>query len=257
MKRVASIILLILAILWVDYYPSESQQEITSEGDSVTSWQTALDDALRCIKMTPNDLRFRNDYVDVDSFRLKVIDSFMHKPLDVILFNNSIRQDWNKATLSSGLDLVPSLSAYLEAESIHDLSSNLRTEDFAIDLEDNRFLKKYSQVRKKLSSPLKNSLCYLFEGLYLADSLTSEAIIDLTDEEVDSVKNDFPVILLEDVNDEFKSPEELDQQAKYEEELAKKMIPFLEKIDREKIYEAGIRLSSVTKIVLSILKDYM
>ncbi|MCK4224130.1 MAG: hypothetical protein KAX39_03050 [candidate division Zixibacteria bacterium] len=207
--------------------------------------------------MTPNDLKFRNDYVDVDSFRLKLVDSFMHKPLDVVLFNNSISQDFNKAILSSTLDLIPSLLTYLEAESIHDLSPNPRTKDFTIDLEDNRFLRHYSKASRNLPVALRNSLCYLFEGLYLADSLTSEAFIDLTNEEKDFIKNNFPVIILEDVSDEFKTPEELDQEIKYEEELAKEMIPYLEKIKREKIYEAGIALSSATKTTLSLLKDYL
>ena len=109
MKKVTSIVLLVLAIFSVNYSPSESQQEIILESDSTASWKSALDDALRCIKMTPSDLKFRNDYVDVDSFRLKLIDFFMHKPLDVVLFNNYISQDFTKAILSSELDLIPSL----------------------------------------------------------------------------------------------------------------------------------------------------
>ena len=257
MKKVISIVLLVLAIFLGNYSPSESQQEIILESDSTAPWKSALDDALRCIKMTPGDLKFRKDYVDVDSFRLKLIDFFMHKPLDVIFFNNSIGEDWDKTILSSELDLIPSLSAYLQAESIKDLPLNQQTEGFTVDLDDNRFLKNYSKELKKLPSPLKNSLCYLFEGLALADSLTSEAFIDLTNEERDFIKNNFPVITLEDVSDEFKTPEEIDEQSQYEEELAKEMIPYLEKIKREKIYEAGIRLSSATKTALSILKDYL
>lgn len=257
MKKVISIILLFLTIFLANYSPSGSQQEITLENDSISSWQTTLDDALRCIKMTPKDLKFRNDYVDVDSFRLKLIDSFMHKPLDVVFFNNSIRQDWNEAILSSELDLIPFFSTYLQAESIHDLSSNRQTRDFTIDPENNRFLRHYSKASKNLPLALRNSLCYLLEGLYLADSLSKEAFVDLTTEERDFIKINFPVILLEDVTDEFKTPEELDKESKYEEELAKGMIPYLEKIKREKIYEAGIALSSATKTALSILKDYL
>jgi hypothetical protein len=257
MKKGISVILLVLAILLGNYSSSESQQEIILESDSTTSWQSALDDALRCIKMTPKDLKFRNDYVDVDSFRLKLIDSFMHKPLDVVLFNNYISQDFTKAILSSELDLIPSFSTYLQAETINDLPSSPQTKDFTIDLEDNRFLKNYSKELKKLPSPVKNSLCYLFEGLALADSLTSEAFVDLTAEERDFIQENFPVILLEDVSDEFKTPEEIDKQSEYEEELAREMIPYLEKIKREKIYGAGIRLSSATKAALSVLKDYL
>jgi len=257
MKKVISISFLLLVVFSVNYSPSKSQERLASENDSITSWQSTLDDALRCMKMTKNDLRFRNDYVDVDSFRLKLVDSFMHQPLDLFLFNNSISQNINKALLGSEFDLIPSLSAYLQANSIKDLPSNVEIEDFKIDTSNNRFMQDYPNASKNLPFALKNSLCYLFEGLYLADSLSKEAFIDLTDEEKDFIKNNFPVIILEDVNDEFKTPEELDQESKYEEELVKKMIPYLAKIKRNKIYEAGIALSSATKATLSILKDYL
>ena len=257
MKKIISIILLVLSILLVNYSRSFSQQELTLGSEPTASWQTTLDDALKCIKMTPNDLTFRDDYVDVDSFRLKLIDSFMHKPLDVILFNNSISQDFKQATLSSELDLIPSFAAYLQAKSIEDLLSNREARDFGTDPEANRFLMHYSKASKDLPFALRNSLCYLFEGLYLADSLSREAFVDLSDEERNFIKNNFPVILLENVSDEFKTPEELDQEMKYEESLAKSMIPYLEKIKREKIHEAGIRLSLAAKASLSIIKDYL
>jgi hypothetical protein len=257
MKKVISIFFLLLVVSSVNYSPSKSQEKLTSESDSITSWQNTLDEALRCMKMTKNDLRFRNDYVDVDSFRLKLVDSFMHQPLDLFLFNNSISQNINKAILSSGLDLIPSLSAYLQANSIDDLPSKVAMEDFRIDTSNNKFMRNYTKVSKDLPFALKSSLCYLFEGLYLADSLSKEAFVDLTYEEKDFIKSNFPVIILEDVSDEFKTPEELDQQSKYEEELVKKMIPYLVKIKREKIYEAGVKLSSATKASLSILKGYL
>ena len=257
MKKVISIVYLFLAVFLVNYSPSKSQERLASEIDSIASWQNTLDDALRCIKMTKNDLGFRNDYVDVDSFRLKLIDSFMHQPLELFLFNNSISQNTNKAMGGSGFDLIPFLSAYLQAQSINDLPQNPQAKDFTLDLEYNRFLKHYGKTTKNLPSALKNSLVYLFEGLYLADSLSKGAFVDLTYEEKNFIKSNFPVIILEDVNDEFKSPEELDQQSKYEENLAKKMIPCLAKIKKEKILEAGIVLSSATKPALSTLKDYL
>jgi hypothetical protein len=257
MKKAISTTLLVLAIFLGNSSPSWSQREISLESDSTAPWQNTLDDALRCIKMTKSDLGFRNDYVDVDSFRLKIIDSFMHQPLDLLFFNSSISQNTNKAFLTSELDLIPSLSLYLQANSINDLSSNMAIKAFEIDTLNNEFMKHYSRVSKSLPPALKNSISYLFEGLYQADSLSKEAFVDLTPEEKDFIKNNFPVIILEDVTDEFKTPEELDQQSKYEEELTKKMIPYLAKIKREKIYEAGTALSSATKASLSILKDYL
>jgi hypothetical protein len=256
-KKVISIILLILVIFLGNYSLSVSQQATTSEGDSTASWETMLGDALRCIKMAPEDLTFRSDYVDVDSFRLKLVDSFMHRPLDIVSFNNSIRRDFNEAVLSSELDLIPLFSRYFQAESIKDLSLERQTEDFTLVPDENRFLANYGEKLRELPSSWRNSLCYLFEGLYLADSLTWEAFADLSVEERDFLKDNFPVIALEDVNDEFKTPEEIERQGEHEEELTKQMVPYLEKINRERIHEAGIGLSSATKAALSILKDYL
>ena len=48
------------------------------------SWENVLDDALKGIKMRPEDLHFRTDYTDSDSFRLTIVDQLMEHPMESI-----------------------------------------------------------------------------------------------------------------------------------------------------------------------------
>jgi hypothetical protein len=126
-----------------------------------------------------------------------------------------------------------------------------------LNTEDNQFVREYAKALKKLPSPLRNSLTYLHLGKIAADTKSGEAFAELSDEEQAFLKINFPTILLEDVNDEFKSPEELDEEANNEEELAKKMIPYLAKVNLEKIIQASEELAFATQASITLLTDYL
>jgi len=248
----------ILAILFAFDPRVCSEETLDSLVTLKTDFDEVFTDALRCIKMTPEDLRFRDDYVDVDSFRLELIDKLMRKPMETTSFNSQTLSDWNDATPEARRFSLPSMfSLYLEmrGKPASPLGNRLSYQD--VDLKNNQFIREHAKRLKKLPEPLKNTLAYLFLGKKAADSKTKEAFAGLTDEEKVFLKNNFPIILLEDVNDEFKSPEELDKEADYEEELAKKMIPYLAKIDLEKIRQAGEELAFATRACFPILKDYL
>ncbi len=252
------LIVFILSLLFIlsPWAPSEEASDslLTLKSD----FDEVFADALRCIKMTPEDLRFRDDYVDVDSFRLELIDKLMRKPLNVTSFNSQVLSQWTEATLEERRFSLPSVfSPYLKmrGKPTSPLGDNLACQD--LDLENNQFIREYAKTLKKLPQPLRNSLAYLFLGKKAADSKTLEAFAELTDEEITLLRSNFPLILLEDVNDEFKSPEELDKETDYEEKLAKEMIPYLAKIDLEKILWAGEELAFATQACLPLLKDYV
>ena len=252
------------SILWILYLlvgfgPRSHSQELS---DSLLTPKPDFDevfaDALRCIKMTPEDLRFRDDYVDVDSFRLELIDQLMRKPMNITSFNSQILSGWSDVTPEGRrLSFLSVFSPYLKmrGKPTSPLGDKLACQD--LDLENNQFVRKYAKSLKKLPQPLKKSLACLFLGKKAADSKTLEAFAKLTDKEKAFLKNNFPIILSEDVSDEFKSPEELDKESDSEEELAKKMIPFLAKIDLEKILRAGEELAFATQLCLPLLKDYL
>ncbi|MGB2990247.1 MAG: hypothetical protein WBC98_09840, partial [Candidatus Zixiibacteriota bacterium] len=125
-----------------------------------------------------------------------------------------------------------------------------------VDMENNEFVKEHARALKKLPPPLRDALTFLVQGKRTADAKTQEAVSELTDDELDFVKKNFPLILLEDVNDEFKTPEELDKLADREEVLAREMIPYLARIDLDKIMWAGQEFASATRLCVRVLRDY-
>jgi hypothetical protein len=125
-----------------------------------------------------------------------------------------------------------------------------------MDLENNEFIREYGKAVKKLPEPLRRSLSYLFLGASAADLKILQAFAELSADEKAFVKANLPIILLEDVEDEFKTPEELDKLGDYEEGLAKEMIPYLSKIKVSKIVEAGDELCTAVQICVPLLEEF-
>ena len=79
--------LLIFFLILIFSSSSLSAQSSQSANQGEIERDKALNEALRCIKMTKDDLRLRSDYVEKDSFRLKVIDYLMASPLTTLSFS--------------------------------------------------------------------------------------------------------------------------------------------------------------------------
>ena len=257
MKKAFLVILIFCA--FTRFYPSaRSEESPDSLSQAKSSFEKSLTDALRCIKMTPDDLRFRDDYVDVDSFRLELIDRLMRQPLQTASFNSQVLAGWNVVRPEKRIfSLVSMLSTYLTTRRNRIVSFGTKTAGVGLDLRGNRFVREYGKAAQKLPQPLRNSLSYLFLGIEVADSRTREAFARLSADEKIFIKENLPLILEEDVNDEFKTPEQLDKEGDYEEQLAKDMLPYLAKVDLEKIIRAGEVLALATDICIPLLRDYL
>ena len=223
----------------------------------VLQMDEVLADALRCIKMTPHDLIFRDDYVDVDSFRLELIDKLMRHPLNIVSFNSELRSDWMKATPKERRFSLPFTSLkYLKPKKKTAFWGWVKSGPSKFPWINNYFDQRYGRFVKKLPSPMITTLSFLFTGIETTNSITQEAFVDLKLDERTCLRDSFPIILLEDVKDEFKTPEELDAQSDYEEKLTKRMIPYLAKVDAGKLFRAGGRLAQDVQNGLTILQEY-
>jgi hypothetical protein len=206
--------------------------------------------------MTPDDLRFRDDYVDVDSFRLELIDRLMRQPMQTTSFNAQVISDWSDATPKERRFSLPSiLSRHLRMRGEPVSSSIPVTAPENAAHEELKFQSELDRALKKLPPPLRNAMTFLALGKRTADAKSREALSELTDDELNFVRTNFPLILLEDVNDEFKTPEELDELADQEEELAKEMIPYLAKVDLRGILRAGEEFALATQAAVSLLNQ--
>ncbi|UCB52117.1 MAG: hypothetical protein JSV10_09040 [Candidatus Zixiibacteriota bacterium] len=236
------------------FYPSARSGEPSDTlSQAKPGFEESLTDALRCIKMTPDDLRFRDDYVDVDSFRLELIDSLMREPLQTASFNAQVLSDLLAFEPEYRRLFLPfRLSRHLKMRGKP--GSEWHRE---IILGVDEFVGGAAGAFKKLHPRLNGAVNSLVMAKRTADERTREAVSGLTDEELDFVKANFPRVLLEDVNDEFKTPEELDKEADLEEELAKEMVPYLAKIDLREILWAGDDLFPVAELHIRSLKEYL
>jgi hypothetical protein len=257
MRRRFSIVLVICIVLALGYFV-QSEEVSDSLSYSKPDFDEVFSDALRCIKMTPEDLVFRDDYVDVDSFRLVLIDQLMRKPMETAAFNTRLLAEWNAAQPEERrFSLISKLSGHLSARGKPVASIEDREVVQRLNLEDNQFVREYKKKLKKLPPTLKNSLTYLFVAMQAADMKTEEAFARLSNEERAFIKGNWPMILEEDVDDEFKTPEQLDEEGDVEEQRAKDMLPQLAKVDLEKIIQAGEELASATKACIHLLRHYL
>jgi hypothetical protein len=255
MKKAFPVIfaLVILIILHTSSFSEERSDTLAPTGSPL---EETLTEALRCIKMTPQDLTFRDDYVDVDSFRLELIDKLMCHPLDVVSFNSNLRSDWMKATPQERRFSLPYTSLkYLKPRNKTAYWGWIKPGPSKFPWINSYFDQRYDRSIKKLPLPLMNTLTCLFAGITTTNSITQKVFANLKLEESACLRDSFPIILLEDMNDEFKTPEELDAQSDYEEKLTKKMIPYLAKIDAGKLVRAGGMLAQVVQNCLPMLQE--
>lgn len=255
--------LLIFFVIFLAVFNSIPAQEKKTALDSDSIRSLALDEALKCIKMTQKDLTLRKDYVDIDSFRLEIINQMMINPMQSLDYSQKI---------SSRLFSTISLKDLIFTSS-SEMGCKIKREKFKIQKGDikkallllldkkekelNKSEKKSISQAQRLPKELRESLAILLEGMVKSRKRMCQAMKDLSKEEIDSLKNYMPMMLEEDVEDEFKSAEELDTEQKYEEKLLEEMTHILEKIKRDEISQAGGDMAHSLDQAKEILYDLM
>jgi hypothetical protein len=241
--------LLITVILFLVSFGSIGAQEPVVNSDSIRS--LALDEALKCIKMTQKDLTLRKDYVDIDSFRLEIINHLMINPMQSLNYSQKISSqllssvNFRDLIFISGSEMGfriknEKLKIQNEKQNVEEMMLRFLNKDKK---SLNRSEKKCISQAQRLPKKLRESLAILLWGMTESKRKIAQAINDLSQEEIDSLIEYMPLMLEEDVEDEFKSAEELDEEQKYEEKLLEDMRPILEKIKREKIFQAGMDMA--------------
>jgi hypothetical protein len=241
-----------------------AQEEQTAlDSDSIRS--LALDEALKCIKMTQKDLTLRKDYVDIDSFRLEIINQLMINPLQSLTHSQKL-----SSQLLSSVSLKDLLSSSGSEMGYNIQKENLKIQEEKINIKEallllldkeekelNKSEKKGISQAQRLPKELRGPLAILLKGMIESRNRISQAMKDLSHPEIDSLKKYMPTMLEEDIEDEFKSAEELDREQKYEEKLLEEMTPILEKIRKDKIFQAGMDMAQSLDKAKKILYELM
>jgi len=177
------------------YHPQAPQASVNP--DSLLT--AGMDEVLSYLLLTREDFRFRGDYMDKDSFRLKIVDSLMRRPL---LMGDFVREcadrcDSIHQAPDRVLQFIASVAGTQYETAILSGSAISRPESWRDAL---------SSLDRNLQLMADASDRYLSEGM--------------SPEEVAAVVSGYKDLLLEDVADKEKSAEELDSLTRAEEQFA-------------------------------------
>jgi hypothetical protein len=253
LKRICPLLLFSLVL--------SSQYAFSQEGEI----NSAVTEALKCIKMTPRDLSFRKDYSEVDPFRLKVVDRLMRSPLDMLPYCRELSSSLRESPDGAGMIRIAagelSFASDRERETAATMSMNRLSDDpdelasFLFEEErGNRFWerkrKDFKKDLKRLPPELKESLVTILEGVRLLRAASQANFEKLTQTEYDSLRYGMALLLSEDEFDEFKTVEELDSLEKLGEEWAEKVIHLAEKLRSAKAFDHA--LAGIERIEIGI-----
>ncbi|KPL04628.1 MAG: hypothetical protein AMJ90_00225 [candidate division Zixibacteria bacterium SM23_73_2] len=240
--------------------PEAETVDFSLDADSLRSY--ALDQALKCINMNQSDLVLRADYLDIDSFRLDIINHLMQNPLSTTEYSESLGAELlsYQSSLTSLLNHhIASLGYHFDSETVKVQPMELEDAILAfLEKTESKLSKDQKEAFKKakyLPRDLRRTLALILSAMIDARKELASALEYLSKEELEFLKENFPILLQDDVEDEFKSAEQLDFEEKYEEEISREMIPTLKKVKLEKILNAGMILSGATQRAFALVKD--
>ena len=156
-----------------------------------------LDKALTGIKMTPADLQQRGDYVEKDEYRLPLIDSLMQSPLTMLDISEQLLQGQ-----------LPKYSDY----------AGFGLKKYFLTGNPREVVRKYTN-EWGIDGITMYRLAYFLKGV---EQMKSHELYQAKHKPLlDSLIYGYTLLLEEDVNDEFRTVEELDSLGNYEEEWTK------------------------------------
>ncbi len=158
-----------------------------------------LNEALIAIKLTPEDLAQRDDYLEKDEYRLQLIDSVMHAPLTML--------DISEELLEGKL---PQYSDYI----------GYKLKDFFLTGNPRDVVRKYTR-KSGIDGITMYRLAYFMAG---TEHMTTHQLYgNIHSSLLDSLIYGFTLLLEEDTLDEFRTVEQLDSIGAYEEEWTKQL----------------------------------
>jgi hypothetical protein len=206
-----------------------SAQDSTRSAAPLPPEQVGLNHLMEYLNLTPDDITYRSDYTEPDSFRLKIVADLMRKPLDMVEYSKEIRRAfaWQQPEILAGM-----------------LFQDLQGE--------------YQTKRGKAYPPTADDLLahydLYYSNFYMNQVLsraanyvhviiprsTESALAGLNAEERAFLRNEFKELLVRHEEEEFLSVEGLDSLEKVEEKYCDTLVTFGASINTDPILAAGI-----------------
>ena len=257
--------LITIAILSLGQTAAPAQD---AEGDSLSpaqmrqqKFEGAFSDALEAIALMPTDISFRNDYTEIDSFRLWIVDELMADPMRVpayceSLADESFESDIAMLTLQLAGELdverLDGASGWREPYSRSWLDGMIRS----IPRQDKE--EKFPGIAEQagvLEDGLKEAILTLALGVSEARR-SQRAVFDSIDSrEMEFLRETIELMQLEDEFDPTIPIQEKEEKTKHEEEVAKKLLQIAPKVQMDLVPPAAAYLSVAYQLASESIRN--
>lgn len=181
------------------------------------------------LSLTPEDISFRPDYTEPDSFRLQLVSDLMEKPLGMLNYSEQLKKSYVSGQ--------PELTISYLFDDIKKVNQQRRNRAYKAD--GNEMVQPYSlyYTDPAFNQLLKRAAVYLD---VIIPKSTDKSLALLSQAEKKFLLNEFKELLVMRVEDEFLSVEQIDSLDNLEEEYIERFVKFGYKIDKDPIVDAGI-----------------
>ncbi|MCM2271561.1 MAG: hypothetical protein NDJ18_03275 [candidate division Zixibacteria bacterium] len=191
--------------------------------------QIGMAHLMEYLNLTTDDITYRSDYTEPDSFRLKIVADLMRRPLDMINYTKEIRTRY-----SAGQPEILAGMLFQDLQGEYQTKRGNAYPPSADDLQAHYDLY-YSNLY--MNQVLSRAANYI--NVIIPRS-TESALAGLTAKQRAFLRNEFKELLVTHEEEEFLSVEGLDSLEKVEEKYTDTLVTFGARINTDPILAAGI-----------------
>ena len=222
----------------------EAGQGEVGSTDSLSPEMAGLSDLTDYLDLTPNDISFRSDYTEPDSFRLKVVADLMNRPIKMIDYADQLRGSHAKGQ--------PEILAEILFNDLRGEYQDNRADSYHATGEE--LVVKYNLAFDNLTlNQLLNRAASYIDVIIPKSTEMSLALLKPTERTF--LLNEFKSLVTLDTADEFRTPEESDSLEKVSEKIAEKFVGFGGKIDKDPILRSGLDCLRDLLVDINQLRD--
>lgn len=220
-RAMKSILIIFLTVLGVSSVFGQELADSTYE-------RMGLEHRMGLLNLKLSDFAFRDDYSEIDSFRLETVSDLMNHPYAMVGYTEKMAQELGYGELVYTLKFVSEnlketdrepTDWLVQSEDMAELGTNLYYES----IEFNRLLSTIKKAIKGIIEPSQEN-----------------AFAKLSNSQKSFLTNQFKEVILEDTADASKPVEVIDSIHKAEEKYLKEFLEFGENIDQSQLTRAGI-----------------
>ncbi|MEA1981895.1 MAG: hypothetical protein U9N54_13135 [candidate division Zixibacteria bacterium] len=179
--------------------------------------------------LTPDDISFRQDYTDVDSFRLQVVADLMNKPLDMPDYVYSLKNAYIKTQ--------PEIIAGILFQDLARINQSERMRAYQANTDEIK--QKYNLYLTDFNVNQLLSRAAVYLDIVIPKSLEM-SLARLNKKQKKFLKNEFKELLTIREQEEFYSPDEIDSVDQTETSYGEQFAEFGLNIDKDPLISAGV-----------------